>query len=129
MLSAEVGFPWTSVSRPGPAWSGGNPVKRALKAANRTGAGRYLRAGLGLIPDPRALDRLNTWVRSPAPPWIGPVDAVGADDAGLLETLSAEREFRSHTVEGWVPKLDFEAACAGIADWVRDSGFSIRAPN
>lgn len=129
VMSAEVGFPWTSVSRPGPAWSGGNPVTRALKAANRTGAGRYLRAGLGLIPDPRAIARLNRWVRSPAPPWVGPVDAVGGDDAGLLEALSAEHEFRSQTVDGWTPRLDFEAARAGIADWLRESGFSIRAPN
>ena len=126
VISAEVGFPWTSVSRPPPASSGGSPVKRALKAANRTDAGRYLRAGLGLIPDPRALERFNSWVRSPVPPSVAPTGAVGAEDFALLEVLSTENEFPSHAIEGWSPTLGFEAACEGIAEWVRDSGFSIK---
>jgi len=127
VISAAIGFPWTRVTRPAPAPSRGSPIKRGLKAANRTDAGRYLRAGLGLIPDPRALEWFNSWVRSPVPPSVAPTGAIGAEDFGLLEILSTEDEFPSHTIEGWSPSLGFEAACKGIAEWVRESGFSIQA--
>ena len=126
VISDEVGFRWTTISRPPSVAKGGNPVKRALKSANRTGAGHYLRAGLGRIPDPRALEWFNSWVRSPAPPAVGPIDAVGAEDLGLLDVLSEEHRFSSHTLDGWSPPVDFGEACTEIAESLRESGFSTK---
>jgi nucleoside-diphosphate-sugar epimerase len=128
VMSAEVGYPWTTVGRPQDSRPSIHPVKRALKAANRTPAGRYLRAGSGWLPDSRALDRLNAWARGPTLPQLGARDQVGAEDVVLLEVLSSEHEFRSRTMDGWRPTLDFPSACGEIADWLRSAGYSVKAP-
>jgi len=126
VISAEVGHPWTTVARPSEPAAKGGPVKRALKAGNRSAAGRYMRAGLGRIPDERLLDRLNRWIRYVPPPHLAAIDAIGGDDVGLLEVFSSEHEFRSRTVAGWAPNVDFDQACDGIARWVASSGFTIK---
>jgi nucleoside-diphosphate-sugar epimerase len=128
VISEEVGCPWTTTRRSEESVPRIHPLKRALKVANRTPAGRYLRAGLGWLPDSGALDRFNAWVRTPTPPQLARRDAVGAEDTGLLEVLSAEYEFRSRTMDGWKPEVDFVSACSEIADWLRFSGYSVRAP-
>jgi nucleoside-diphosphate-sugar epimerase len=127
VMSDVAGTPWTAVSRSAEFRPSGNPLKRGLKAANRTRAGRYLRVGLGLAP-PGLLEQVNAWVRSPVPPHVAPIDAIGAGDEGLLDVLSEQHEFRSHTVYGWAPKLDFEGACDGIAEWLTEAGYSVKAP-
>jgi nucleoside-diphosphate-sugar epimerase len=125
VMSEQIGCRWTTMSRPHPSGPARGPVRRLLKAGYRTRAGRYLRAGLGHVSDSRLLGPLDAWRYTP-PPELTAKDAVGGDDAGLLEVLSAEHEFRSDTIAGWTPKLDFDATCSGIAEWIAASGFSIR---
>ena len=126
-ISAEVGYPWTSVTRPQAPQARLPSIKRILKTpyAN-TGADRYMRVALGLLPDSETLDRLIAWVREPEPPGLDPGgDRTDFENIGLLELLSSRHEFAPWTMPGWQPKIDFATACQEIQDWLRSSAYRL----
>jgi nucleoside-diphosphate-sugar epimerase len=124
VMSEVVGCPWVSVRRP--RRERGPRIRRVLGAAYATRVGGYARAASAWLP---ASDRLDRWVaekRAPRPSEGGAPDPVGVEDEGLLSLFSSAVEFRSATIDGWCQKTDFPSACAGIADWLRASGYSLR---
>jgi nucleoside-diphosphate-sugar epimerase len=125
VISDVVGHRWTTASRPRRP-PGKPPLpKRAFKAAYRTSVGARLRPAAAVLPEGGFVDRAIGRLRSPAPPQLNRSGEFSWD-ANLLELLSAENEFRSHTLDGWKPQLDFDSACAGIADWLRRSDYSLK---
>jgi hypothetical protein len=104
-------------------------LKQIVKAPYaHTPADRYIRTGLGLLPEWEIVDRLISKVREPPPPMLDTAgDRVGLEDVGLLEVLSSAHEFASRTVEDWKPKIDFASASVGIADWLRSSAYAVNA--
>ena len=130
MIAKEVGHGWTTVARPPePPRRRVPSLKQIVKAPYaHTPADRYIRTGLGLLPEWEVLDRLISRVREPPPPMLDTAgDRVGLEDVGLLEVLSSAHEFASRTVEDWKPKIDFASASAGIADWLRTSAYALNA--
>jgi nucleoside-diphosphate-sugar epimerase len=128
VMAAEVGHGWTTVARPPTARGRRVPsLKQIVKAPYAyTSADRYIRAGLGRLPEWEILDRLISGVREPPPPELDPAgDRVGLEDVGLLDVLSSAYEFPSWTVQDWQPKFDFDSACAGIAAWLRTSAYAV----
>jgi nucleoside-diphosphate-sugar epimerase len=131
VISDAIGPAWTTVPRPQTSARRRAPsLKRILKAPYAaTPADRHIRVGMGLLPEWEIFDRLIARVREPPPPELDAGgDRVGLEDVGLLEVLSAAHEFASWTLEGWNPKLNFDSACAGIADWLRMSAYELRPP-
>jgi len=124
VISEVVGYGWVTVRRPATP-KGKPPVfRRLVKAAYATEVGAYARPGSGLLPH-WAVDRFLGRLREPRPPVITADEKV--DDPYLLEVLSTPNQFQSWTLDGWRRGLDFAAACAGIADWLRNSGYSLDA--
>ncbi|MGA8219899.1 MAG: NAD(P)-dependent oxidoreductase [Solirubrobacterales bacterium] len=129
VIAAQIGRPWNAAARGVPAGSvPGNPVKRLLKRYARSKPGGYLRMGVALLPESRPVDRVLSRATQ-APPPDPTVATSDPDDSDLLDALSAPYEFSSHTIDGWSPALDFSRACAGIAEWLRVSGYSLRPPS
>ncbi|MDR7465439.1 MAG: NAD(P)-dependent oxidoreductase [Armatimonadota bacterium] len=48
---------------------------------------------------------------------------TGREELGLHPTLHQTVEFRSHTLPGWSPKFDLQAALKEIVAWVRRAGY------
>jgi nucleoside-diphosphate-sugar epimerase len=124
-LSAAVGYPWTTVSRDTEPAPRSQPVKRALKAMYATHAGAHVRRAWGVLPEWQALDRLFAGMRDPRPPTLRTERDSVLEAIALFEVLSCPREFRSQTIDGWTPPLDFRAADDTIGDWLRGAGYSL----
>jgi nucleoside-diphosphate-sugar epimerase len=125
VISDVVGHRWTAIRRPPPPPAKSALPKRIAKAAYRTSAGGYLRPALALLP-PRIVDPVVGRIRDTMPLDVGPAEEIGQQDAAMLEILSAAHEFRSWTLPGWKPRLDFATACSGISEWLRASGYDLR---
>lgn len=102
-------------------------LRSALKGAYTGRPGSYARAAMAVLPSVGALERLMEDVKSSSAPTGGsaPPVALPADEE-LLEILCSPYEFRSTTVEGWRPQVDFDATCAETAEWLREAGYSLR---
>ncbi len=125
VISAEVGCAWTTAPRPGRQRAKPRRVRYALKAAYNGPAGAYVRAGWGMLPAWGPLDRMIAGTRDVQMPRLegSANDTSNAD--GYLKVFASAHEFRSATIEGWHPPLDFEAACAGIGDWLGTWGYRL----
>jgi nucleoside-diphosphate-sugar epimerase len=88
-------------------------------------AGGYLRAAFGVAGQ-------WSWARKLAAQGRNPVQDVtralpaAAPDEGFLQIMSASREFRTHVVAEWQPKVEFEEACRAIGEWVVSAGYGLQ---
>jgi nucleoside-diphosphate-sugar epimerase len=125
LISREVGQPWTTVARTESADPKVRLPKRAFKAVYSTRLGARVRPASAVLPDWEIVDRLIGGLRVGAPPAIilggGP-----PGDRNVLDLFSTEHEFRSSTLDGWEPSVDWDDACAGIAEWLRSAGYDLR---
>jgi hypothetical protein len=87
-----------------------------------------MRRLLGRLPSDelggRMFLRLKTGLAAAAVRRGQPADA---GDAHYLTIVSAEHEFRSHTLKTWTPPVDLPAALADMRRSLADDGFALGA--
>jgi nucleoside-diphosphate-sugar epimerase len=123
VMSDAIGYPWATAARPAPHRGGRG--RGVFASAYNTTVGGHARALSALLPKSERIDRWVAAKRAPRPLESGQHEDLDRDDERILDVCSAAVEFRSSTVAGWAPAVDFPSACAGIADWLRSSGFSL----
>lgn len=115
-----------------PAATGGGRLSSlagwAARAYRGGPLGVWMRRLLGRLPSDelggRMFLRLKTGLAAAAVRRGQPADA---GDAHYLTIVSAEHEFRSHTLKTWTPPVDLPAALADMRRSLADDGFALGA--
>jgi UDP-glucose 4-epimerase len=122
-MDADGGL--TLAAAPSLTGTDGSTLGALRQRASKGRAGGYLRAAFGVAGQWSWARKAVALGRAAVKDVTRPLPLAPEDEA-FLQIMSVSREFSSHVVSPWQPKVDFDEARRQIREWVASAGYGLR---